>query len=223
MHDVASGDELMKAREAGNWSYPAFNRDGTLLASGTGEEIAVWDVASGRRKAIMHGHRGFVQKFEFSPPSLFLHRGAAITRPACGTLRLGVSCCACAGTGVPIAVLFRKSRSMPTAPCSPRAVRMRPIKIWDVHAGDAPSIASINDAGDGENVALSSAQTAPDYRQDLDWLFGHEAAVTDIDFTPDGKSLVSCSRDGTVNFGTLPKNDSSATSLHTVRMRGPCA
>ena len=47
MHDVASGDELMKAREGGNRSYPAFNRDGTLLASGTGEEIAVWDVASG--------------------------------------------------------------------------------------------------------------------------------------------------------------------------------
>jgi WD40 repeat protein len=67
VHDVASGEQLMNAHEGGNWSYPAFNRDGTLLASSTDDEIAVWDVASGQRKTTMHGHRGFVQKFEFSP------------------------------------------------------------------------------------------------------------------------------------------------------------
>jgi WD40 repeat protein len=206
VHDVASGDELMKARERGNWSYPAFNRDGTLLASGTGEEIAVWDVASGQRKAIMHGHRGFVQKFEFSPTEPVLASWGSDN-----TARLWD-----VDTGRELLCLRGHRRSdrnaFPEIAFNAEGTLLATggsdatIKIWDAHGGDVPpSIASIDGAGDNENVVLSNAPVAPDYRQDLDWLFGHGGAVTDIDFAPDGNSLVSCSRDGTVKLWDLAR------------------
>ena len=45
---------------------------------------------------------------------------------------------------------------------------------------------------------LRCTRQIPDYRQELDWLFGHQGTVMDIDYTPDGNFLVSCSSDGTV-------------------------
>jgi WD40 repeat protein len=67
------------------------------------------------------------------------------------------------------------------------------IKIWDVLAGDAL-------AASKESAALSSAPNAPAYRQDLDWLFGQQGAVLEIDYTPDSQFLVSCSQDGAVKL-----------------------
>ena len=86
-----------------------------------------------------------------------------------------------------------------------------------------PSIASINDAGDGENEALSSGQTAPDYRQDLDWLFARGSRDGHRLSRPTANRWLVVRGTEPSSFGTLPKNDSSATCPDTVRTRGPCA
>jgi WD40 repeat protein/tRNA A-37 threonylcarbamoyl transferase component Bud32 len=206
VHDVASGDELMKARERGNWSYPAFNRDGTLLASGTGDEIAIWDVASGQRKAIMHGHQGFVQKFEFSPTENVLASWGSDNTARLWDVETGRELLCLRGHRRSDRSTFPEIAFNADGTLLATGGSDATIKIWDMHAGDAlPSSASINGAGDNENEALSSGQAIPDYRQDLDWLFGHKAGVIDVDFTPDGKSLVSCSQDGTVKLWDLAK------------------
>jgi WD40 repeat protein/tRNA A-37 threonylcarbamoyl transferase component Bud32 len=205
-HDVESGDELMKARERGNWSYPAFNRDGSLLASGTGDEIAIWDVASGQRKAIMHGHQGLVQKFEFSPTEPVLASWGSDNTARLWDVETGRELLCLRGHRRSDRSTFPEIAFNADGTLLATGGSDATIKIWDTHAGDAlPSSASINSASDNENVALTSRLDAPDYRQDLDWLFGHEAAVMDIDFTPDGKSLVSCSRDGSVKLWDIAK------------------
>ena len=174
VHDVASGEQLMKAREGGNWSYPAFNRDGTLLASGTGDEIAVWDVASGQRKTMMHGHRGFVQKFEFSPTEPVLASWGSDNTARLWDVETGRELLCLRGHRRPIAIRFRKSRLMPMAPCSPRAVRMRPSRFGTCTPAMRCRQAHQQRRGDNEAAALRSGQIAADYRQELDWLFGHE-------------------------------------------------
>jgi WD40 repeat protein/tRNA A-37 threonylcarbamoyl transferase component Bud32 len=192
-HDVASGDELMKAREPGNWSYPAFNGDGTLLASGTGDEIAIWDVSSGQRKAIMHGHHGFVQKFEFSPTEPVLASWGSDNTARLWDVNTGRELLCLRGHRRSDRNTFPEIAFNADGTLLATGGSDATIKIWDAHAGDAlPS-------------SLSGGQTTPDYRQDLDWLFGHQAAVMDLDFTPDGTSLVSCSRDGTVKLWNIAK------------------
>jgi WD40 repeat protein len=75
-----------------------------------------------------------------------------------------------------------------------------------VHANDElPASASNNAEDDNEAGGLRSGQIATDYRQELDWLFGHEATVTDLDYTPDGNYVVSCSRNGSVKVWDIAK------------------
>jgi WD40 repeat protein/tRNA A-37 threonylcarbamoyl transferase component Bud32 len=193
VHDVPSGKQLMKAAEGGNWSYPAFNGDGTLLASGTGDEIAVWDVETSQRKSMMHGHRGFVQKFEFSPTEPVLASWGSDNTARLWDVETGRELLCLRGhrnvnRNTFPEIAFNADGTMLATGGSDAT-----IKIWDVHAGDALQASSdTTTERDGPNV--------PAYRQDLDWLFGHQDAVLDFDFTPDGRFLVSCSRDGTVKL-----------------------
>jgi eukaryotic-like serine/threonine-protein kinase len=202
-HDVASGDELMKAREGGNWSYPAFNHDGTLLASGTGDEIAIWDVASGQRKAIMHGHRGFVQKFEFSPTEPILASWGSDNTARLWDVETGRELLCLRGHRRSDRSAFPEIAFNADGTLLATGGADATIKVWDAHAGDTlPSLETT--AGEpNANGASSDLRPTPDYRQDLDWLFGHQGTLMDIDFTPDGKFLISCSSDGTVKVWDL--------------------
>ena len=68
-----------------------------------------------------------------------------------------------------------------------------------------------------------AGRPVPDYRQDLDWLFGHEGTVMDIDFTPDGKFLVSCSSDGTVKVWDVATKTRRPRLHRTRQERVRCA
>ena len=193
VHDVASGEQLMKVQEGGTWSYPAFNRDATLLASGTGEEITVWDVATGQRKTMMHGHRGFVQKFEFSPTEAVLASWGSDNTARLWDVETGRELLCLRGHRSADRNSFPEIAFNAEGTLLATGGSDATIKIWDVHAGDALP------ASKG-SAALNSAPNVPAYRQDLDWLFGHQGAVRDIDYTPDGGFVVSCSQDGSVKL-----------------------
>jgi len=58
-------------------SSVAFSPDGKTLASGSGEDIQLWDVATGKEQAtLQEGHNGYVRSVAYSPDGKTLASGS---------------------------------------------------------------------------------------------------------------------------------------------------
>jgi RNA polymerase sigma factor (sigma-70 family) len=75
LYEAATGKERLRCR---GWPF-RFSPDGRLLASGVGDAVAVWDLATGEEVGRLAGHRGLVMSLAFSPDGRRLASGSQDT------------------------------------------------------------------------------------------------------------------------------------------------
>ncbi|MCD4656879.1 MAG: WD40 repeat domain-containing protein [Planctomycetes bacterium] len=221
--DVSSGKCIRTFNGHSNYVYSVcFSPDGKLLASGsvsdTGmlktdedTEIKIWDVSSGKCILTLKGHKGFVYSVSFSPDGKILASGSggwdwnnfesfgeiklwdvsdmSIAKELC-TLK-GHSSFVNSVSFTPDGTLLASSsyRETGTKDDSGSANLIGEIKLWDV--------------SDTINV------------KELNTLEGHRNLVSSVDFSPDGKILVSGSLDRTIKLWDVTE-PSNAKVLHTI-------
>ena len=201
----------------------AFSPDGTTLASGSGREIKLWDVATGRNIATLEGHTDRGLSVSFSPDGTTLASGSGreiklwdvATRENIATLRHtnGVGSVAFSPDGTTLA-----------------SGSGREINLWDVVTGhniatlrhpyiveavafspDGTTLASGslggNSSADAGTVRLWDVST----RRNFATLEGHKESVTSVVFSPDGTTLASGSNDETVKLWDTATRTNIAT------------
>jgi WD40 repeat protein len=134
-----------------------FSPDGKLLASGGGDGLKVWDVATGKESVRLEGHEGLVSSVSFSPDG---------TRIASGswdeTIRLWN-----ASTGEELHTLKGHTSSVTSVAFSPDGQRLasasydKTVKLWDAATGQetltlkghSEGISSVSFSPDGQRLA----------------------------------------------------------------------
>lgn len=204
---VDDGKQLLDIQEpvySGQAPTAALNDDGTLAASVHGDQISIWSLETGQLRSTLHGHRGQVLGLAFAP-----HRPLLATCGYDSTVRLwnvesGREVLRLRGhragdTYGVISLAFDNEGNRLASGGHDRSV-----KIWNPLVDEAAiSVAGTPPQKPGEELFSNAWQSTPDPRQDLDWQFGHRGFVMDLDFTPDGAALATCSADGTCKLFDL--------------------
>jgi len=170
----------------------------TVSTDGTGR---TWDVPAGVVAAVLFGHTNFVDAVDFSP------NGQSIaTASLDGTARTWVI------NGRPLAVLAGHSGAVLDARFSPDGTTVASggedgtVRLWDAETrgelqrgkGGAPQRPRGEASSpDGDTTATIDGRRVLLERSDgsTSELGGHERVVTSVAFSPDGRRLVSASRD----------------------------
>ena len=197
--NVADGKVRLKIDVPDSISSIAFSPNGAFLAAGGHDGTAkIWNVQSGRLLRTLTGHQGWVNAIAFSPDSRTLASASED-----GTVKLWD------------VVKSRMIRSL-----------ARSAPIYSVaFSPDGKSLAAAGDTLPDGNAALmlwdlAKGDAANSTAQILE---GHRAPVSQISFSPDGKSLVSASGDATLRLWrtrdgaliqTLKGHDSAVLTAH---------
>ena len=180
----------------------AVDPEGTLAATvSTDGEGRTWDVLAGTVESVLFGHTNFVRAVDFSPDGQSI-----VTASLDGTARTW------AINGRPLAVLAGHTGAVLDARFSPDGTTVATggedgtIRVWDAETRrDLMRGRAAAPAPPGRRVTSPSGDataTLQDRRILLERadgttseLAGHGRVVTSVDFSPDGRRLVSASRD----------------------------
>jgi WD40 repeat protein len=203
--DARTGKLRQVLAQRGHILSLRFSRDGrTLLTTSTDGTAAVWDVASGQRTLLLTGATGAAQAATISPDGTeyavaFADRIARLYNSIDGRLLAPLAGHADAVT----AVDFDASGRLLATGGDDGTVR-----IWDANASDqlTPTALRIRrspaDRAVSPNGILKAVRKAREVQvvdvktsRVLHTLVGHRSLVTDAEFSPDGRLLVTASVD----------------------------
>ena len=188
---IETGDEV--SRLAGHEHIVTdveFSPDGALLASSSADSTArIWDVTTGGQLHILRAHIDYVISLSFSPDG---------DRLATSSAAIGVA-------------------------ESIRTPEHNTIQVWDVASGQrlltippsgigffrdvefspdgATIAASTWESGDGGMAVIYDAATGAELRR----FFAHDEVMSNIEFSLDGKQLVTASRDASIKFWDIAR------------------
>lgn len=197
----------------------AFSPDGKILATGNGEMISLWDVATCRVRRRLSGHGGSIRALAFSSDGTTLASGSSDTRVILWDLPVGRPRHTLTGhEGMINAIAFSPdSKKLATIGWKHH------IKLWDVDTGkeqiqlggELKWGLSVAFSPDGKSIAMGGQQVV--YQWDLakpgdveEIQPDHKALIRCVAFSPDGKLLAVASDESIVRIRDLAQGQQRA-------------
>ena len=201
VRDVKTGGEILRLPDStGPVRSVVFSADGQRLATASGDRtVNVWDAASGREIRSFRGNGDVIHSVAFRPDGRWLAAADMIgTLQVWDTVSGEVICTRPALPGNTARRLVETLRAVP-----PSRVQSRPTSCV-VFSSDGKRLAW---TGEDMTVAIWDLSALPfpsppllDSDVEPALCLGHTGLVTSLDFSPDGKRLVSADEDGVVKL-----------------------
>lgn len=231
---TGSGDGVLRLRKDSSlvssvqahekWLFSvAFGPDGTSIATGGGDGLVkLWDTATMRETAVLHGHEDDVHAIAYNPGGELLYsagdEGDVFIWNVPEQRRVGVLSGHCAAI---TALAVSSDGRLLASSGRDHTIRLwemstgRELHVFDEHTGDVSSIALSPD-----NRLLASASYDCTVRlwntddfSEHSRLVGHDDWVFSVRFSPDGRFVASGAGDGTVRVWDV--DTGAALATHT--------